>query len=98
MHQEEPVKETSPQVSHVVEFSNVEFRARGYQLEMLDQSLKGNVIVAVRRSQNDGSRKAHTKRRWIPGAVRLRCRQFELGWPAWTNQGFQSRIENSSGT
>jgi hypothetical protein len=48
MYQEEPMKETSPQVSHVVEFSNMEFRARSYQLEMLEQSLKGNVIVAVR--------------------------------------------------
>lgn len=49
MHQEEPGKETSPQDSHVVEFSNMEeFRARSYQLEMLDRSLKGNVIVAVR--------------------------------------------------
>jgi hypothetical protein len=48
MHYEEPVKETSPQVSHVTRFSNMEFRARSYQLEMLDQSLKGNVIVAVR--------------------------------------------------
>jgi hypothetical protein len=48
MHHEKPVKETSPQVSHVVEFSNMEFQARSYQLEMLDRSLKGNVIVAVR--------------------------------------------------
>jgi len=49
MHQEEPGKETSPQGSQVVEFSNMEeFRARSYQLEMLDRSLKENVIVAVR--------------------------------------------------
>jgi hypothetical protein len=48
MHQEEPVKETSLQASRVVEFSNMEFRARSYQLEMLEQSLKRNVIVAVR--------------------------------------------------
>lgn len=48
MHQEESVKDASPQASHVVEFSNREFRARSYQLEMLEQSLKGNVIVAVR--------------------------------------------------
>jgi hypothetical protein len=85
MHQEEPVEETSSTVSHVMEFSNTEFRARSYQLEMLERSLKGNVIVAVRRSKNDGSRKAHTERRWIPAVVRLRCRQFELGWPARTN-------------
>jgi hypothetical protein len=48
MHQEEPVKETSPQVSDVVELSNMEFQARCYQLEMLDRSLERNVIVAVR--------------------------------------------------
>jgi hypothetical protein len=48
MHQEQLVKETSPQVSHVVDSSNMEFRARSYQLEMLERSLKGNVIVAVR--------------------------------------------------
>jgi len=48
MHQEEPGKKTS-QGSQVVEFSNMEeFRARSYQLEMLDRSLKENVIVAVR--------------------------------------------------
>lgn len=47
-HQGESMKGTSPQVSHVMDSSNMEFRARSYQLEMLDQSLKGNVIVAVR--------------------------------------------------
>jgi hypothetical protein len=48
MHQEESMRETSPQVSHVMDISNMEFRARSYQVEMLEQSLERNVIVAVR--------------------------------------------------
>jgi hypothetical protein len=49
MNQEEPGKKTSLQGSQIVELSNMEeFRARSYQLEMLDRSLKENVIVAVR--------------------------------------------------
>lgn len=48
MNQKEPVKEASLQVSHVANFSSMGFRARSYQLEMLQQSLKGNVIVVVR--------------------------------------------------
>lgn len=49
MHREEPGKGMSPRGPQVVEISNMEeFRARSYQLEMLDRSLKGNVVVAVR--------------------------------------------------
>ena len=99
MHQEVPEKEMSSQASRAVELSNIEeFRARSYQLEMLEQSLKGNVIVAVRLSVNDSSHKADIECRWILGRARLRCRQFEPSRPARTNQSLQSRIENSGGT
>jgi hypothetical protein len=48
-YQEEAGKEASFQNSRVVKFNNMEeFRARNYQLEMLDQSLIRNVIVTVR--------------------------------------------------
>ncbi|KAH7080602.1 hypothetical protein BKA63DRAFT_506762 [Paraphoma chrysanthemicola] len=47
MLQEEVVKETCSHVDHVLESSNMEFRARSYQLEMLERSLEGNVIVAM---------------------------------------------------
>ena len=89
----------SSQASQAVEFSNVEeFRARSYQLEMLEKSLNGNVIIAVRFSETDSSHKANIDCRWILGAERLRCRPFEIRQPAPTNQILQCRIENSGGT
>jgi hypothetical protein len=78
MYQEEPGKVSS--------HSNIEeFRARSYQLEMLERSLNGNAIIAVRLSENDSSHKADIECRWTLGAARLRCGQLEPSRPARTN-------------
>jgi hypothetical protein len=52
-------------------------RARGYQLEMLERSLKENIIIAVGCSKTVAPHNTGIERRWILGAARLRCMQLE---------------------
>jgi len=73
----------SSQTNQAMEFSATsEFRARSYQLEMLEQSFNRNVIIAVRVSENNSSLEADIECRWIPGAARLKCEHFEPSLPA----------------
>jgi hypothetical protein len=58
----------------------VEHRARGYQLEMLEESLKGNIIVAVITQQPLSDVKVYSdKGRWIPEVVKRTCSSPKCG-------------------
>jgi hypothetical protein len=50
MYKEKPHDKTPPCASHFAKSCTSEgFRVRRYQLEMLDRSLDGNVIIVVRK-------------------------------------------------